>query len=244
MTDLTKGFRYLLRGLALIWKPGVRAYALAPIAINVVVFTLLLWWGAQEFEHLLQWLLPDRDAWWIHWLRPVLWGLFAIIAFLFLFFTFTVVANLIAAPFNGVLAAKVESYLTGRLPAETGIADVVRDAGPMVWNETRKLMYAVLWIIPALILFVIPALNVIAPVVWTVLMAWLMALEYCDYPMGNHGMRFNTVRSRLRQRRGLGLGFGLAVLAIAVIPGLNLILMPAAVAGATALWTQELGARS
>lgn len=240
MADLLRGFRYLLRGLALIWKPGVKTYAFTPIAINVIVFALLFWWGIQEFEQLLQWMLPDQGNWWIDWLRPVLWVLFALLAFLLLFFTFTVTANLIAAPFNGALAAKVEASLTGESPAETGFAGIIRDAGPMIWNEIKKILYAAAWVVPALILFLIPGLNLVAPLLWLLLMAWLMALEYLDYPMGNHDMPFKTMRGQLRRRRPLALGFGAAVLAVAIVPGLNLILMPAAVAGATALWVEEL----
>lgn len=70
---------------------------------------------------------------------------------------------------------------------------------------------------------------------------WLLALEYVDYPASNHEVRFKELRLRLRKRRALTLGFGTAVVAATMVPVLNLFVMPAAVAGATALWVSELG---
>ena len=239
MTQFSNGFSYFLQGFLLIWRPGVRTYAFAPILINILVFSLLLWWGINEFQQLMDWLLPSKDAWWINWLRPVLWLLFAIVVVLIWFFAFTVVANLIAAPFNGLLAEQVETHLTGgNSLAGNGLQALIKDLGPMMWNEVKKIIYALLWIVPALILFLIPGVNLVAAFIWFILMAWLMALEYIDYPMGNHGLRFRQVRTQLRQHRSLSLGFGAGVLGAAMIPGINLIVMPAAVAGATALWVE------
>ena len=240
MTQISDGFACFLKGFTLIWRPGVRAYAFAPILINVLVFSVLLWWGIKEFEQLMDWLLPSTDAWWINWLRPVLWLLFAVVVALIWFFTFTVVANLIGAPFNGLLAEQVEACLTGGAPTDTGFYAIIKDIGPLLWNEVKKIFYAALWVLPALILFLIPGLNLLAPFLWLILMAWLMALQYVDFPMGNHGLRFKAVRTALGKQRSAAFGFGLGVLGAAMIPGINLIVMPAAVAGATALWVERM----
>jgi len=45
----------------------------------------------------------------------------------------------------------------------------------------------------------------------------------------------------LRQRRWQSLSFGAATYAALLVPGLNLLIMPAAVAGATLFWVQEGG---
>ena len=66
--------------------------------------------------------------------------------------------------------------------------------------------------------------------------AWVSALEYLDYPLGNHGARFADVRRQADNRRLGALGLGAPVAFVSAIPLLNLIVMPAAVARATALW--------
>jgi CysZ protein len=70
--------------------------------------------------------------------------------------------------------------------------------------------------------------------------AWMLTLEYCDYPMGNHNMRFKAQRTLIGRKKLLGLGFGGATLLGTMIPLVNFFVMPAAVAGATALWVSQL----
>ena len=103
------GAGYLLQGLGLILKPRLRRFVLVPLAVNVILFGGLIWYGAGQFEALLDWLLPD----WLDFLSWLLWPLFALTVLLVAFYGFTLVANLIAAPFNGLLAEKVEAYLGG-----------------------------------------------------------------------------------------------------------------------------------
>ena len=119
---------------------------------------------------------------------------------------------------------------------------VLRELVPTLIDEVRKLLYSVLWALPFLVLFLIPGVNLAAPVLWFLYMAGMLALQYVDYPMGNHGFRFSAMRSGLRRRRLLGLTFGAATAGMTLVPILNFIVMPSAVAGATALWVRELRA--
>ena len=67
-------------------------------------------------------------------------------------------------------------------------------------------------------------------------------MEYHDYPMGNHQLKFPEQRDKLKNQRGLTLGFGLATLAVTMIPIVNFIVIPAAVSGATALYLEQIKA--
>jgi len=58
--------------------------------------------------------------------------------------------------------------------------------------------------------------------------------------MGNHGKFFKDVKGALQQRRPMALGFGFAVAIFSIIPLLNLVIMPIAVAGATALYVEQI----
>jgi CysZ protein len=234
------GALYFLRGVRLLVVPGIRAYVIAPLAVNIVVFSALIYFGSGWFgtllERLMDW-LPN----WLDWLALVLWPLFFIAVLIIVFFTFSLVGNLIAAPFNGLLAEAVECHLTGTtIPG--GWKKMIADLGRTLASELRKLAYIVLWSIPALLLFLIPGVNIAAPVVWMLFGAWMLAISYVDYPMGNHGLGFPEQRRRLRERRYLALGFGGAVMCALAVPVVNFLVIPAAVAGATALWVERLGA--
>ena len=231
------GAGYLLQGLGLILKPRLRRFVLVPLAVNVILFGGLIWYGAGQFEALLDWLLPD----WLDFLSWLLWPLFALTVLLVAFYGFTLVANLIAAPFNGLLAEKVEAYLGGA-PADSasGWGDLLRGVPAALGSELRKLMYFALRAVPLLILFLIPGLNLLAPLLWLAFSAWFLALEYADFPMANHGLGFKEQHRRLKQQRLTSLGFGAAATLLTLIPVVNFVAVPAAVAGATAFWQARL----
>jgi len=232
------GANALLKGARLLLTPGLRLFVLIPLAINVLLFTISIWVLAAQFSPLVHsWLnyLPD----WLGWLEWFFWLVFAITAFLLVFYTFSILANIIASPFNGLLAEAVEKHLTGQpLPSGGSIFDAMKEAPAAMLDELRKLGYMVLLAIPLFIIswFIAP----IAPFLWMLFSAWMLALEYADYPMGNHGIRFKDQRTRMRRRKLLGLGFGGATLLGTMIPLVNFLVMPAAVAGATALWVDHL----
>lgn len=232
-----RGARYFLRGAKMLTLPGLRRFILIPLLINIVLFTVAVYFGVVYFNEFLAWLValtPD----WLDWLVNILWLLFAAGALLAVFFTFTLVANFLCAPFNGDLAAAVEQHLKGERPSNNGI--LWREVVASVGQETRKLGYLASRSVPILVLFLIPGVNIVAPFIWLAFGAWLLALEYADFPLGNHGIRWVSVREHLGRHRLTALGFGGAVLFATTIPIVNFIVVPAAVIGATLMWVEEL----
>lgn len=236
-TQAVLGAHYLIRGLYLIHRPGLRRYAYIPLIINTLFFATLLWLGAAQFGEFINTLLPP----WLDWLRWLLWPLFAITVAVAAFFIFSALINLIAAPFNSLLSEAIERYLTGETITSSGTwKGLLQEALLEFWMELRKLSYFAACAIPLLILSLIPGLNLMAPFLWIGFSAWMFTLEYLSYPMGNHGITFPAQRQRLQQHRLLTLGFGGATLFANSIPLLNFLVMPSAVAGATALWVERL----
>ncbi len=237
ISDFVRGFGYLFRGLALVRRPGLRRFVVVPLLVNVLLFGVGVGYLVHEFslwmERLTGW-LPD----WLDWLTWMLWPLFALTVLVVVFYTFSILANLIAAPFNSVLAARAESLLRGEAPRGSD-ASLLSEALRTIGSELRKLGYLLLWAIPLLILFIIPGVNLLAPLAWGLFGMWMLALEYADYPMGNHGLFFPQVRARVRQRRWLALGLGAGILLLSMIPLLNFLAMPVGVCAATALWVDH-----
>jgi len=230
---------YVFEGLRLIRQPGLRRYVAVPLLVSVVFFSVAIMGLVYWLETLIEWLLgylPD----WLSWLQFLLWPVFFLLCVLLIFYSFSIMTNLIAAPFNGMLAEAVEKHLTGQ-PIETGgWKALVRDIVPSVASELRKLLYFLLRALPLGLLFLIPGVNLAAPFLWALFSAWMLVIEYVDYPMANHLLHFSTQRRLLRSRRFLALGFGGGSLLLTMIPLLNFLAMPVSVAGATALWVGEL----
>ncbi|NOX76640.1 MAG: sulfate transporter CysZ [Gammaproteobacteria bacterium] len=240
MSNPFAGFGYLIRGFGLIFQPGLRRYVAIPLLINISLFAGLAWFGFGQFEEFMNWLMPDLPAW-LQWLEGLFWVVFGISALLILFFAFSLLANLVGGPFNGLLAEAVEFHLTGqRADSAGGWKKMMAELLPTLIDEMKKLLLMGLWSLPFLALFLVPVLNIIAPFTWLAFSAWMLAAEYTDYPMGNHGLHSDEQKQRLKGKRLLTLGFGSAVTLATLTPILNFLVMPAAVAGATALWVERL----
>jgi len=215
---------FLLQGLKLSLSPELRTFIIIPILINIVLYSGAFALGYFYVEDLINQFIPG----WLQWLRWILWPLFFISFFIAGFFTFTVLANLIAAPFYGRLSAKTLAIISGQsvVSAEPPIAKVIG-------AELKRAGYFSTRALPLLLLSIIPGLNVLAPVLWALFGAWGMVLEYMAYPLENEGLLFAEQKQLLKSVRLGAISFGgLAVLGL-TIPVFNLIVAPAAVVGAT-----------
>ena len=233
---LFTGAGYALKGWRLLGKPRVRRFVIVPFLINLLIFGFTFRFG-------FGWLDAQIESWlptWLEWLRYILWPLLLILGLGILFTCFTLVANLIGAPFNSRLAEIVALRLDNSPQLDQAQSrPLLLDTLDALRSEVGKLGYFAIRALPLLILFLIPGLNVIAPLAWFLFGAWMLSKEYLDYPLGNAGMNFSSQRNLLRQKKRITFGFGLAVLIMTLIPIVNFFAMPAAVAGATLLWHDQ-----
>jgi len=242
ISNLFKGFGHILSGLKLIAQPGLRRFVIIPLGINLTLFGGATWYLFIKFDEWMNSLMPDFPGW-LSWLESILiwllWPLFSIMLLLVIFYTFSFVANLIAAPFNSLLAEKVEKYLTGQ-PIDAGpgfpTSEMIKRS---IGSEISKLAYFIKWWVLLFVLSLIPVVNIVAPFVWILFGAWMLSLEYLDYPMANHNKFFKDINKQAISKRSLSLGFGGGVMLFTSIPVINLIAMPAGVAGATSLWVKH-----
>lgn len=234
MTSLIKGFFDCFSGFGLLFRPGIKRFVIIPFIINITLFSLATKLFTNQLEVWINKLLPG----WLSWLEWLIWPLFAIAMLLIVFYTFTVIANLIAAPFNSLLSAKVEAMLTGKKPEYINSDKFIKLMYRTIKSELQKIIYAIKWFIPLLIITFIPVINVVAPFLWILFAAWFFALEYSDYPLANRGHFFDEVKRYNQKNRMRTLGLGSGVFIMTSIPVVNFFAMPVAVAGATKLTTK------
>jgi len=233
------GLRYFLKGVQLLNQRGLRRYVAIPLLINIFLFLGLIYLGIHYFSAFTLWVegfLPT----WLHWLNWLLWILFVVSAFMVIAYTFTLIANLIAAPFNGMLSEKVEKMLTGADKiTEGGWSILYKDAPRSVKRQLQCILYYLPRAILGLVLFFIPVVQVVAGPLWFLLNAWMMTIQYMDYPMDNHRVTFRDMRNLLSQQRVTSLSFGSVIMVVTMIPIVNFIVMPVSVIGATLFWVDH-----
>ncbi len=232
MNDFFRGVSYFFSGFGFIFKPKIRKYVFVPLFVNIILFSIAIWFAIYQTQ---EFVISIANWWsWLEWLQWLIWPLFIFAMLVFVFFTFSILANLIAAPFNGFLAEAVELYLSDKdmvLPSRSITMEIIT----AITSELSKLLYYATRAIPVLLLSFIPGMQFL----WLLFGAWMLALQYIDFPMANHGMKFKQERLLIKQKRWLALGFGSMTMLMAMIPLLNFIVMPVAVCAATNIWVKE-----
>lgn len=223
------GPRHLLLGFRLLLRPNVRRFMLIPMLGNVLLYSLAAGLAFYGLDSALDRWLPAS----VDWLRLLLYPLLGALLLVLSLLSFTLLANLLLAPFNGLLSQQVERALTGRLttaPQETIGAAMRRSTKQAVW----RLSFVAVRVLGVFLLGLIPVVGVVAVPLGVVLGAWLLALEFSDNPIGNWAWEPARQHAFMRAHRPGMIGFGLSVMALSLVPVVNFALIPAAVAGMTA----------
>jgi len=232
----TSGAGYFLAGFSLIQSKGIKRFVFIPLMVNLILFSIAFYFVFQQLDHYIDQLtgwLPEM----LDWLNYIIWPIAVITVLIVFSFLFSAVANWIAAPFNGLLAEKMELILTNQPLGGGGFGDIVKDIPRTLKREWRKLIYYIPRAIGFLILLWF--LPLIGQVLWFLFVSWMMAIQYKDYAFDNHKIAFGEMRHTLNQNKGRSFSFGLTVAFFSMIPVVNLVVMPVAICGATALWVDN-----
>lgn len=241
-----RGLTYPLRGAKLVFRThlGLARYWAFPVLITFGALLGVMVTAVQHRADLVHVVWASFDpttqpaSWWIGALRGLLGWLLAAAAVGIGGLLVLTVSGVLAAPFNDALSAAVERIRGQSLPPDSSpgafFAGVVRT----VATETIKLFgYALvmgpLWVVA----FVAPVVGgpVLAVVGFTITVAYL-AIDYTDWPASRRDTPLRGRAQWLRDHAAPLAGFGVAAWFLLWVPGINLVLMPAAVAGGTLLY--------
>lgn len=230
---------YVLKGALFLWRHRVLwKYAAAPLVISTAVLGLSYVLLYYFFRRLLTPL--TAEAWYLqalyYFLLVVVVLLFAVI----FFFLFARVASAIAAPFNDLISQKTEELVTGSF-SETpfSVVRLLRDSTRAIAHAFRILAIYVFLLVLALLLFLIPGVGpLLFSAVGALLSAYMFAFEYLGYCMDRRRYLFREKQAFFRSKFRSVMGFGLGSVAVATIPVVNLLFIPAAVIGGTLLFLE------
>jgi CysZ protein len=222
------GFRAPFAGFRLVLKnPTLWRLASIPYLIDLILFSAGVYWGWILIPEAMGKIVSTNSIWGQILYYPAM--IFSMIAFIILLFCCVFfLTNLIASPFNTLLAEKTLVF-TGRIETKGfAVSRWIKVSGRMLFVS---LIRSVLFIAIGVILFaisLIPGLNLIAAFCGLLLMAFDCADFAFEALEINLKDRIKSYRIYLPEFSGFGCALGLTFL----IPGLNLLLYPATVVGA------------
>lgn len=238
------GAGYFLLGFKLIRTKGIRRFVFIPFIVNLILFGSAFYYLFGRIDELVVYLMNALPSW-LDWLKDAVaffvWPLAVIGILLVSAYLFSTLANWIAAPFNGLLSEKMELLLTGKRADEGSFVTLLKDIPRTLFRELVKLKYYLPRALLFLLLFFF--LPIAGQVLWFLFCAWMMAVQYCDYPYDNHKVAFQDMKADLLKNKSDAYSFGTVVMLFSMIPIVNFLVMPVAICGATAMWVDKLKAQ-
>lgn len=230
VADLGRGFRY--------WSTSPRLMLLGVLPALIVG---AIWTGAfldlaTDLDSVVAWLTPFAGGWGaLQWPVRVIVGASVLVAMLLVAgLAFTAVVLTVADPFYERISHDVEARL-GNPPDQRDdpwLRSVLRAAR----DGLMLLLASVLVGIAAFLLGLIPIAGpIIAAVFGAAVGGWFLVVELTGTPFDARGYTLRERRAVLRRSRARVLGFGAATWLLFLIPLGAVVVMPAAVSGATVL---------
>jgi len=241
--------RVLRRAAAMLRRErSLWPWALVPFALNLGAFALAagvfiakLGAIAAPLERFLT--VPEPTAWYGYLVAAPLWLLAALVRALLLaafglalYFGFTVVGGVIAAPFLDVLSERVERLATGRELAQTrGVTATLRRAARSAVEEGKRVAFFLAVQGALLGLGLVPGMQPVAAVASLAASALFMPLDYTGFALDRRGVRFAARRRWILGHALEMLSFGGFALALYAVPGLSFVCLPWLVTAGTLL---------
>jgi CysZ protein len=239
VAGFVRGFSYPLRAAKfLVKKPGLLKYMAIPFAINLLVFSLSVYFGLDMFERLLAAYAPSPEVWYGMILYYLAWIVAMLLTTVVVFFSFTVIGNLIASPFNELLSERTEALKIGNSAEEKfSAARFLADAKNALFVEVKKMTVFISGMLLLLTINLIPGIgSVIYALLAPLFTLFFLVVEYLAFVLMRKQLSFADQRRYVSKRPVMMLGFGCGVFCLLAIPFLQFFCIPLAVVGATLLW--------
>ena len=241
--EFFSGVGLLFRGLK-VWGTAPRLMVLGMIPALIVAGVLAAGVVALglNLESLAAVVTPFADSWdepFRTGTRLVAAAALLTVAVLIVIFTFTTITLIVGQPFYELIWRHTERRF-GPVP-ESGLG-FWQGFWRGVGAGLRMLVPAVLVGLLLFVLGFIPLVGqILVPLLGAVIGGWYLTLELTGLPFDARGLTLRERRTSLRSQRAATLGFGAATYLVFLVPLGAVIMMPAAVAGATLLARRSLG---
>ncbi len=229
------GFSAPVQGGKLILRSGpLLRYSIAPVLITCVVFSFGLSWAFPLISAYLIALLPAAVGFWMTLVYWIGLGLAYAFSFTFVMVGLVLIANLVAIPFQSLLAERALMELgvieNQKFALRRWISTTIRMTGVSL---IRMVVFVIIGIF-LFILALLPGVQVISGFLGLV----IVASDCCDYSLEllefSFRRRMSFLKKHFWELSGFGCCFGVTFL----IPLLNFLLLPVAVVGGAWLMSQ------
>ena len=224
--EIARGFRAYKTGVTwLMGHPGYLALLFVPLTLGVLMLAGVWQTLLGQQERMLAFMLYEQPVEWaplilFYIVKGFLYVAFVIVSVV----TCLVVTNVLSAPIYDQVSQAVERDVRGSIE-ELGWGASLR----LIPEELKKGLFI---LAVSIILLFIPGVNIVVIPVTAFLLGW----DFYDYPLARRGLSFSARLGRVTTDVWAVTAFGLWLM----IPLVQIVLMPLAIAGGTMLGLETL----
>ena len=216
----------------LLTNPDTWPFAAVPVSIGLSIFAFFSYLSVRFLPEAVGRAVPAGEAWYSRLGSGVLVVLATVAAVVAAFFLGMVLAQPLSGPALERLVRLRERAL--------GLPERPRTSFSMdAWRSLRSALLGTL-ALPALLVLTlveifVPGSSVVVLPLKILITGVFVAWDILDYPLSVRGLGLRQRLAFIRTHKPVLLGFGLALAVVLLLPCMQLLLLPAAVVGATAL---------
>ncbi len=232
--DFATGVEGYLRGVRwLVKRPAILVLLLVPLLFGILAFAGGMWafWSLGN-----GWLTKLLMTWFSSWNDHWAWELAYVIVKALMWFSVLMVCLVGAVAVMGIFSSPIYELISSKI--ETDLLGESKHVVP--WSNLPRLLVGeafksmIVTIVP-IILMLVPGVNLVAGLVAAFLLGW----DFYDYPLARRGWSFSARWRFVRSEFWTVLGFGIWL----VIPVVQILIVPMAIAGGTILNIEALQRR-
>ncbi len=213
--------RFYFAGAMMIFRnPPLLLLSLIPIVVTVILLLSMAFGIAWFYGEMVADVMQG-------WMKSLLQALVFLFALLVGYFLYLPLARILLAPMAESLSRKAHQIHTGeRYPSSGNWLRAIFEGVKLV------LLHVVIGVLALGLSFAFPPIGAPAGILIAI---FLCGLDFFDIPLSAQGHSLSRKLKLIFTHKSLALGFGAAAYLMLLIPGLNLLLLPAGVVGATLL---------
>jgi CysZ protein len=233
MSRFLSGFFTPLKAFALIARnKKLIGLSVLPVAVTAIIYVLVLALLIKFADTKLDGILSRTGLNQDNILYSVIHVLIAIVLIMASMLTFSLIANLVATPFNDLLAEAAEAFARPPLAPVSGLQ--FKDRVRQIWIEFRKSLVVLLIAFFVFLFSLIPIVGLLGMLAAPMLLAY----EFASYPQTRRSYGIRRSLGFLRRNAAACFGFGLMCSVLFLIPFVSCLTLPLAVVGGMMLFAK------
>jgi len=236
------GFWFIFSSFKIIKEnKGLITYFIVPFLLNIFILSGVFYFSYTVIEPEISGAITGSE-WYMDVLRFVVAPIVMLVLGLITILIYSILGNIITAPFNDFLSMKVEQKLTdAKFDEPFTIQGLVADITRMASNIVKLLGLLVIVNIASLLVNLIPLIgNIIYPVLSFMATAFFLGFQFFDFPLERRKLNFKEKLRITWSHKLMTIGLGTGFFLVSFVPIVGFLGLNLASIGATTLFIDHI----